>query len=205
MDHVSAQDQQGDRRPSAVRSAELARLLPGPAARRHRHRRRRSSSSWRSSARTATTTSPRPRRAAPARPRRPRDAGPVDDEEDGDAVRPRPQAPSDVLDAGTTSPASPTGRAPRRRCQGRRAQPVGAGRLGAAGGRPAARAPAGQIGRVDDFHGNVSTTTVYWLTPDQQPAGPADRAVPRRAAGACEGFDTLVDGRVSVDPRRQAD
>jgi hypothetical protein len=54
-----------------------------------------------------------------------------------------------------------------------------------------------EIGRVDDFHGNVSTTTVYWLDPEQKRQA---RQVSRFLGGARvqEGFDTLVDGRVSV-------
>jgi len=54
-----------------------------------------------------------------------------------------------------------------------------------------------RIGRVDDFRGNVSTTTVYWLDrPDRQVA----RELARQLGGVRvqEGFDTLVDGRLSV-------
>lgn len=54
-----------------------------------------------------------------------------------------------------------------------------------------------QIGRVDDFHGNVSTTTVYWLDLEQRRQA---RQISRFLGGVRvqEGFDTLVDGRVSV-------
>jgi hypothetical protein len=54
-----------------------------------------------------------------------------------------------------------------------------------------------RIGRVDDFSGNVSTTTVYWL--DR-----SDRKEARRLAkdlGGVRvqpGFSTLVDNRLSV-------
>jgi hypothetical protein len=54
-----------------------------------------------------------------------------------------------------------------------------------------------KIGRVDDFHGNVGTTTVYWLSPkDRRQA----RQISRFLGGVRvrQGFDTLVDGRVSV-------
>jgi hypothetical protein len=54
-----------------------------------------------------------------------------------------------------------------------------------------------EIGRVDDFHGNVSTTTVYWLDPEQKRQA---NQISRFLGGVRvqEGFDTLVDGRVSV-------
>jgi hypothetical protein len=54
-----------------------------------------------------------------------------------------------------------------------------------------------KIGRVDDFHGNVGTTTVYWLTPDDRRQA---RQIARFLGGVRvqEGFDTLVDGRISV-------
>jgi hypothetical protein len=54
-----------------------------------------------------------------------------------------------------------------------------------------------EIGRVDDFHGNVSTTTVYWLDPEQRRQA---RQVSRFLGGVrvLEGFSTLVDDRVSV-------
>jgi hypothetical protein len=54
-----------------------------------------------------------------------------------------------------------------------------------------------RIGRVEDFSGNVSTTTVYWL--DR-----GDRRAARRLAQDLggvrvqQGFSTLVDGRLSV-------
>lgn len=54
-----------------------------------------------------------------------------------------------------------------------------------------------EIGRVDDFHGNVRTTTVYWLDPEQRRQA---RQISRFLGGVrvLQGFDTLVDGRVSV-------
>jgi hypothetical protein len=54
-----------------------------------------------------------------------------------------------------------------------------------------------EIGRTDDFHGNVSTTTVYWLDPEQRRQA---RQISRFLGGVRvqEGFSTLVDGRVSV-------
>jgi hypothetical protein len=54
-----------------------------------------------------------------------------------------------------------------------------------------------KIGRVDDFHGNVSTTTVYWLDPGQRRQA---RQISRFLGGVRvqQGFRTLVDGRVSV-------
>jgi cytoskeletal protein RodZ len=53
------------------------------------------------------------------------------------------------------------------------------------------------IGRVSDFHGNVSTTTVYWLTPDRRRQA---RQIAENLGGVRveQGFSTLVDGRVSV-------
>lgn len=53
------------------------------------------------------------------------------------------------------------------------------------------------IGRVADFRGNVRTTTVYWLTPETRRQA---RQVARFLGGVRvqEGFDSLVDGRVSV-------
>ena len=59
------------------------------------------------------------------------------------------------------------------------------------------RAEGWRIGRVDDFRGNVSTTTVYWLTPDRRQQA---RQVARDLGGVRvqEGFSTLVDGRISV-------
>jgi hypothetical protein len=53
------------------------------------------------------------------------------------------------------------------------------------------------IGRVDNFSGNVRTTTVYWLDP-------ADRKAARRLARdlggvrVLQGFSTLRTGRLSV-------
>jgi hypothetical protein len=53
------------------------------------------------------------------------------------------------------------------------------------------------IGRIDDFHGNVSTTTVYWLDPrDEDQARVLSKAL--GGVRVMVGFDTLVDGRVSV-------
>jgi hypothetical protein len=59
------------------------------------------------------------------------------------------------------------------------------------------RAAGWKIGRVDDFQGNVRTTTVYWLEPDQRRQA---RQISRFLGGVRvqQGFDTLVDGRVSV-------
>jgi hypothetical protein len=54
-----------------------------------------------------------------------------------------------------------------------------------------------KIGRIDDFNGNVSTTTVYWLSPENRRQA---RQISRFLGGVRvqEGFDTLKDGRVSV-------
>ena len=54
-----------------------------------------------------------------------------------------------------------------------------------------------KIGRVDDFSGNVSTTTVYWLSPEDRRQA---RQISRFLGGVRvqQGFDTLVGGRVSV-------
>jgi hypothetical protein len=54
-----------------------------------------------------------------------------------------------------------------------------------------------KIGRIDDFNGNVSTTTVYWLSPENRRQA---RQISRFLGGVRvqEGFDTLVDGRVSI-------
>jgi hypothetical protein len=108
---------------------------------------------------------------------------------------PSAPAPSTSSDTGTTSPASPTVGAPA-------PVPVDVLNQSAPNGtaeQVAARLEdAGwEIGRVDDFHGNVSTTTVYWLDPEQKRQA---RQVSRFLGGARvqEGFDTLVDGRVSV-------
>lgn len=53
------------------------------------------------------------------------------------------------------------------------------------------------IGRVDDFQGNVSTTTVYWLDPPQRRQA---RQVSRFLGGVRvrRGFETLRAGRVTV-------
>jgi hypothetical protein len=53
------------------------------------------------------------------------------------------------------------------------------------------------IGRVSDFHGNISTTTVYWLTPDRRRQA---RQIAQNLGGVRveQGFSTLVDGRISV-------
>ena len=104
-------------------------------------------------------------------------------------------APSTSSDTGTTSPASPTVGAPA-------PVPVDVLNQSAPNGtaeQVAARLEdAGwEIGRVDDFHGNVSTTTVYWLDPEQKRQA---NQISRFLGGVRvqEGFDTLVDGRVSV-------
>ncbi len=54
-----------------------------------------------------------------------------------------------------------------------------------------------KIGRIDDFNGNVSTTTVYWLSPKSRPQA---RQISKVLGGVRvqEGFDTLVNGRISV-------
>jgi len=59
------------------------------------------------------------------------------------------------------------------------------------------RAAGWRIGRVDDFRGNVSTTTVYWLTSDMRRDA---RRVARDLGGVRvqQGFSTLVEGRISV-------
>ena len=104
-------------------------------------------------------------------------------------------APSASSDTGTTSPASPTVGAPA-------PVPVDVLNQSAPNGtaeQVAARLEGAgwQIGRIDDFRGNVSTTTVYWLDPGQKRQA---RQVSRFLGGVRvqEGFDTLVDGRVSV-------
>jgi hypothetical protein len=53
------------------------------------------------------------------------------------------------------------------------------------------------IGRVGDFHGNISTTTVYWLTPDRRRQA---RQIAQNLGGVRvqQGFSTLVDGRITV-------
>ncbi len=104
-------------------------------------------------------------------------------------------APSTSSDTGTTSPASPTDGAPA-------PVPVDVLNQSAPNGtaeQVAARLEGAgwEIGRVDDFHGNVSTTTVYWLDPEQKRQA---NQISRFLGGVRvqEGFDTLVDGRVSV-------
>ncbi len=104
-------------------------------------------------------------------------------------------APSTSSDTGTTSPASPTVGAPA-------PVPVDVLNQSAPNGtaeQVAARLEGAgwEIGRVDDFHGNVSTTTVYWLDPEQKRQA---NQISRFLGGVRvqEGFDTLVDGRVSV-------
>jgi hypothetical protein len=104
-------------------------------------------------------------------------------------------APASSSDSATTSPASPTVGAPA-------PVPVDVLNQSAPNGtaeQVAARLQGAgwEIGRVDDFHGNVSTTTVYWLDPEQKRQA---RQVSRFLGGVRvqEGFDTLVDGRVSV-------
>ena len=104
-------------------------------------------------------------------------------------------APSTSSDTGTTSPASPTVGAPA-------PVPVDVLNQSAPNGtaeQVAARLEGAgwEIGRVDDFHGNVSTTTVYWLDPEQKRQA---NQISRFLGGVRvqQGFDTLVDGRVSV-------
>jgi hypothetical protein len=66
-------------------------------------------------------------------------------------------------------------------------------------GRAAAdlRGAGWQIGRVDDFDGNVSTTTVYWMSPENRRQA---RQVAAFLGGVRvqRGFDTLRSGRVTV-------
>jgi hypothetical protein len=54
-----------------------------------------------------------------------------------------------------------------------------------------------RIGRVEDFSGNVSTTTVYWLDRSDRKAA---RRLARDLGGVRvqPGFSTLVEGRLSV-------
>ncbi len=98
-------------------------------------------------------------------------------------------------DTATTSPASPTAGAP---------APVKVDVLNQSAANGTAEQVAARlegagwkIGRIEDFRGNVSTTTVYWLDPEQRRQA---RQVSRFLGGArvMPGFDTLVDGRVSV-------
>ncbi|MEO7979389.1 MAG: LytR C-terminal domain-containing protein [Sporichthyaceae bacterium] len=98
-------------------------------------------------------------------------------------------------DTATTSPASPTAGAP---------APVKVDVLNQSAANGTAEQVAArledagwEIGRVEDFRGNVSTTTVYWLDPEQRRQA---RQVSRFLGGVrvMPGFDTLVDGRVSV-------
>jgi cytoskeletal protein RodZ len=53
------------------------------------------------------------------------------------------------------------------------------------------------IGRVGDFHGNVSTSTVYWLSTDQRRQA---RQIARNLGGlrVLQGFSTLNASRVTV-------
>jgi hypothetical protein len=59
------------------------------------------------------------------------------------------------------------------------------------------RAAGWRIGRVDDFNGNISTTTVYWLDREDRKAA---RQLARDMGGVRvqPGFSTLVEGRLSV-------
>ncbi len=194
MDHVSDQDQQGDRRPERGPVAELARLFlvqlaavigiatvivvvvafVGPDS---------DDDVTTASSGGSPTASETPQTPAPTTTKK--------------AATPSSstKAPSTSSDAGTTSPASPTVGAPA-------PVPVDVLNQSAPNGtaeQVAARLEGAgwQIGRVDDFRGNVSTTTVYWLDPEQKRQA---RQVSRFLGGArvLEGFDTLVDGRVSV-------
>ena len=194
MDHVSDQDSQGERRPERGPVAELARLFlvqlaavigiataivvvvafVGP----DNDDDVTTASSGGSPSATATPQTPAPSTTRKA-------ASPSSSA----------QAPSTSSDAGTTSPASPTVGAPA-------PVPVDVLNQSAPNGtaeQVAARLEGAgwQIGRVDDFHGNVSTTTVYWLDPAQKRQA---RQVSRFLGGVRvqEGFDTLTDGRVSV-------
>jgi cytoskeletal protein RodZ len=53
------------------------------------------------------------------------------------------------------------------------------------------------VGRVSDFHGNISTTTVYWLRTDQRRQA---RQIAQNLGGVRveQGFSTLVRSRISV-------
>jgi hypothetical protein len=59
------------------------------------------------------------------------------------------------------------------------------------------RAAGWRIGRVDDFNGNISTTTVYWLDREDRKSA---RQLARDMGGVRvqPGFSTLVEGRLSV-------
>jgi hypothetical protein len=54
-----------------------------------------------------------------------------------------------------------------------------------------------RVGRVSDFHGNISTTTVYWLTTDRRRQA---RQIARNLGGVRveRGFSTLMRGRITV-------
>ena len=112
-----------------------------------------------------------------------------------DAAAGSSSAPESTPPASTTPPASSTSSGPKVVKVDVLNQSAGSG----SAERAAAdlREAGWKIGRVDDFSGNVSTTTVYWLTPkDRRQA----RQIARFLGGVRvqEGFDTLVDGRVSV-------
>jgi hypothetical protein len=54
-----------------------------------------------------------------------------------------------------------------------------------------------RIGRVDNFRGNVRTTTVYYFPGDQKHAEALEADLPGRQR-VLEAFDTLVEGRLSI-------
>jgi hypothetical protein len=114
-----------------------------------------------------------------------------------------PSTPASTTPADTTSAAPPTSAT-----DSPTADPVdnrpevdvlnqSAGRGAAAEAAQTVRAAGWQIGRIDNFRGNISTTTVYWL--DR-----SDRRDARRVAELLggvrvqEGFNTLRSGRLSV-------
>jgi hypothetical protein len=198
MDHVSDQDHQGGRRPERGPVAELARLFlvqlgaviaiataivvvvafVGP-----------------DNDDDVTTAAPGGSATATATPETPAPSTTKKSPKPSPSTAASSSAPATATGAGTTSPASPTVGAPapvpvdvlNQSAPNGTAEQV-ASRLEGAGW---------EIGRVDDFHGNVSTTTVYWLDPVQKRQA---RQVSRFLGGVRvqEGFDTLVDGRVSV-------
>ncbi len=106
-----------------------------------------------------------------------------------------PSAPSSTPPASTTAPATTASAGPKVVKVDVLNQSAGNG----SAERVAAdlREAGWKIGRIDDFNGNVSTTTVYWLTPKSRPQA---RQISRVLGGVRvqEGFDTLVDGRISV-------
>jgi hypothetical protein len=128
--------------------------------------------------------------------------GPVGADSPSDAATTGTPGPTPSTPATTApAPTTPTTTAPTR---DRRQQRPRVDVLNQSAGNGAATTVAARlrradwrIGRVEDFSGNVSTTTVYWL--DR-----GDRRAARRLAEDLggvrvqQGFSTLVDGRLSV-------